>query len=121
MWFSDSFKAYCQVNYKRCNNCECVYQDPIIEINYSDNYWQGAIDPDGIKRNFLNERKFKIDNWYGETINFVNNFKNKDISVLDLGWKEFCKLNYSVTLFHNIQYAIKLGFKGDKTMVDKLM
>ncbi len=88
--FSHSFKSYSQVDYKRCNVCRCVYQDPIIKLDYSENYWQGAIDPDGVKRNFLNERKFKIDNWYGDTINFVNRYKKKDISILDLG----CGLGY---------------------------
>jgi SAM-dependent methyltransferase len=88
--FLDFFKSYSQVHYKRCNNCRCVYQDPIIKLNYSDNYWQGAIDPDGVTRNFLNERKFKIDNWYGDTIDFVNSYEKKDFSVLDLG----CGLGY---------------------------
>lgn len=103
--FSDSFKSYSEVYYKRCGSCKCVYQDPIIKLNYSDNYWQGAIDPDGIKRNFLNERKFKIDNWYGDTINFVNNLKKKNISVLDLG----CGLGYFLSALNDsfIKYGIE--------------
>ncbi len=86
--YSKKFTSYSQVDYKNCNYCGCVYQDPIIKLNYSDDYWQGAIDPDGVKRNFLNERDFKIKNWYGNAINFVN--KLKDVSILDIG----CGLGY---------------------------
>ena len=50
------FKSYSQVDYKNCISCGCVYQDPIIKLNYSDDYWQGAIDPDGVKREIF-ERK----------------------------------------------------------------
>ena len=50
--YLEKFKSYSNIQYKKCKNCKCIYQDPITELNYSDNYWQGAIDPDGIKRNF---------------------------------------------------------------------
>ena len=85
---SKSIISYSNVSFKQCRNCGCYYQDPLIELDYSDSYWQGAIDPDGIKRNFLKERDFKIKNWYGDAINFVN---SKNISsVLDIG----CGLGY---------------------------
>ena len=86
--FSKSIVSYSKVCFKECKNCGCYYQDPLIELNYSDSYWQGATDPDGIKRNFLKERDFKIKNWYGDAINFVNAENN--ISVLDIG----CGLGY---------------------------
>ena len=73
--FTKTLKSYSEVNYKKCLNCKCFYQDPIIKLNYSESYWQGAVDPDGVKRNFLEERDFKIKNWYGETIKFVNSKK----------------------------------------------
>ena len=33
--YSKKFTSYSQVDYKNCNNCGCVYQDPIIKLNYS--------------------------------------------------------------------------------------
>lgn len=93
--YSKKFTSYSKVDYKNCNSCGCVYQDPIIKLNYSDDYWQGAIDPDGVKRNFLNERDFKIKNWYGNAIKFVNNFKN--ISILDIG----CGLGYFLSALNS--------------------
>lgn len=81
--YLEKFKSYSNVQYKKCKNCKCIYQDPITELNYSDNYWQGAIDPDGVERNFTKEKDFKIKNWYGDSIGFVNSKSN--ISVLDVG------------------------------------
>jgi len=93
--YNSRFISYSNINYKICSNCKCIYQDPIINLNYSDDYWQGAVDPDGVKRNFLNEREFKIKNWYGEAINFVNNFKK--ISIMDIG----CGLGYFLSAVNN--------------------
>jgi len=79
-----SFKTKTEgVFYNVCNNCGCHYQKTIHKIDYDKNYWVNAIDPDGKKRCFVNEREDKIKNWYGQSIKFVNNFKN--IKVLDLG------------------------------------
>jgi len=69
--------------YNICDNCGCHYQNPIQKVDYDDSYWISAIDPDGNKREFINERDDKIKNWYGNSIKFVNSFNN--ISVLDLG------------------------------------
>ena len=54
-----------------CADCFCVYQDPITKLDYSESYWQGAIDLEGVKRNFTEERNFKVKNWYGDTIKYL--------------------------------------------------
>jgi len=77
------FRSYNGVNYVVCKECGCHYQDPIIKINYSDSFWQDAVDPDGIKRKFTEERDDRIKNWYGTSINLIN--KNRNIKVLDVG------------------------------------
>ena len=81
--FKNQFISFSKVNYKVCADCFCVYQDPITKLDYSESYWQGAIDLEGVKRNFTEERNFKVKNWYGDTIKYLN--KNKNISVLDIG------------------------------------
>ena len=108
--YDKKFKSYSDVVFKECSDCGCFYQDPIIKLNYSDTYWQGAIDPDGVKRNFLNEREFKIKNWYGDAINFVNSKSN--ISVLDIG----CGLGYFLSALNlNID---KYGVEDSKFACD---
>ena len=106
--YSKKFTSYSKVDYKNCNYCGCVYQDPIIKLNYSDDYWQGAVDPDGVRRNFLNERDFKIKNWYGNAINFVN--KLKDVSILDIG----CGLGYFLSALNGS--IKKFGLEVDENI-----
>jgi 2-polyprenyl-3-methyl-5-hydroxy-6-metoxy-1,4-benzoquinol methylase len=77
------FKSYNQVNYVICKECGCHYQNPVIKTDYSKSYWQVSSDPDGVKRNFQEERVDKIKNFYGNSINLIN--KNKNIKVLDVG------------------------------------
>mgnify|MGYP001227835347 FL=1 len=101
--YSEKFKSYSNIHYKKCEKCRCVYQDPIIKLDYSDNYWQGATDPDGVKRDFTKEKNFKIKNWYGDTIKFVN--AKQDITVLDVG----CGLGYFLSALNKniIKYGIE--------------
>ncbi len=87
--FKKKFKSYSGVMFKICKNCKCIYQDPLIETNYSDSYWQGGYDRDGKYRDFTKERDFKINNWYGGIIDYLNTDK-KNLSVLDIG----CGLGY---------------------------
>ena len=104
--FYKKFISFSKVNYKSCSNCDCIYQDPIVELNYSDTYWQGGYDLDGNYRNFIKERKFKIKNWYGDTIDFIN--KKKKINVLDVG----CGLGFFLSaLNEDIQ---KFGIEDSK-------
>ena len=53
---------YKSINYNVCKNCGCHYQSPLIKYNYKeDTFWQNnQIDPDGNKRNHINERNFKL-------------------------------------------------------------
>ena len=77
------------IEYFICKYCKCHNQVDPVDINYNEDYWQdGVVDPDGIKRNFTEEKLFKIQNWYGEIINYINTFSNPE--VLDVG----CGLGY---------------------------
>jgi 2-polyprenyl-3-methyl-5-hydroxy-6-metoxy-1,4-benzoquinol methylase len=109
--FKKEFKSFSGVNFKICAKCKCVYQDPIIETNYSDSYWQGAIDRDGIQRDFTTERDFKIKNWYGDIINFLNKDK-KELSILDIG----CGLGFFLSGLNN--NYIKHGIESSKFATD---
>ena len=62
--YKKKFQSYNGVNYVICKECGCHYQNSIGKLNYSESYWQGATDPDGIKRNFMEERDDKIKNWF---------------------------------------------------------
>ena len=103
---------YKSINYNVCKNCGCHYQSPLIKYNYKeDTFWQNnQIDPDGNKRNHINERNFKLKNWYGNTVNYINNFEN--VSVLDIG----CGLGYFLSaLKKNIK---KHGLEESKFALD---
>ena len=60
------------ISYKVCKDCGSVYQDPRVIYEYEENYWGEIIDPDGRKRDLSQEKAFKIKNWYGDTVNYVN-------------------------------------------------
>lgn len=78
-----TFKDWNGLNYDVCGNCGCNYQNPQICWKYEENYWGKIIDPDGNERIMRNEKDFKIRNWYGQTIQFVNSLKPGKI--LDVG------------------------------------
>lgn len=82
--FEKNFLSWVKVNYSICKECGCHYQDPIVNFDYSsDNFWTADTDPEGNFRNLSKERENRINNWYGDAINFTNKFK--DIDVLDFG------------------------------------
>ena len=83
--YKKKFRSYNGVNYVVCKECGCHYQNPVIKMSYSDSYWDGDIDPDGIKRNCSEEKEIedRTKNFYGDIIKLVN--KNKNIKVLDVG------------------------------------
>lgn len=72
---SKSFKDYNNIDYHFCKCCGSVYQDPRIIFEYEENYWGQITDPDGNKRDLSKEREFKVKNWYGESVKFINNLK----------------------------------------------
>ena len=90
-----TFISYNNVKYSVCSNCKTSYQDPIIEIDYKNTNWEEAIDPENLKKNLKLEQNFKIKNWYGNTINFLNNQKGG--SVLDIG----CGLGFFLSALNN--------------------
>ena len=59
------------------------HQNPIIQINYEFTDWENLVDPDNKLRNLKEEKEFKIKNWYGDTINYLNN--NYSGKILDIG------------------------------------
>ena len=68
----------------------------MVQSIYEENYWHQITDPDGKKRNLLNEKKFKIDNWYGGIIEYVNNNFDNDSKILDIG----CGLGHLISSFN---------------------
>lgn len=81
------FRTYCtdwqDNHYSKCIECDFVFQDVYEKYDYSKEYWMDAIDPDGIKRDLTRERNFKVNNWYGGIIDYVNGLPNGKI--LDIG------------------------------------
>lgn len=86
-----NFNTWNNVIYSDCKNCGCSFQNPIIKFDYNEDHWETAIDPDGVKRNFITERDFRVKNWFGNAINFVNNLKPGKI--LDVGCGLGCFLS----------------------------
>ena len=77
------FRSYNNVNYNICKKCNTYYQNPLIQINYEFTDWENLIDPDNKVRNLKKEKEFKIKNWYGDTIDYLNN--NCSGKILDIG------------------------------------
>ncbi len=61
-----------------------VVQNPYHDsIDYGEGYWQAVTDPDGKTRNLLEERDFRIKNWYGNIPDLINRMPPGKI--LDVG------------------------------------
>ena len=72
------------INYSFCFYCKSLFQNPILKFSQNTSYNKKIKDPDGEIRFLKNEKKDKINNWYGEVINFLN--KNyKPGNILDFG------------------------------------
>ena len=80
---SKSIRDWNNIDYHYCKQCSSAYQDPRIIYEYEENYWGQITDPDGYVRDLSKERDFKVKNWYGESVNFVN--KQTPGQILDVG------------------------------------
>ena len=74
---------YSKTKYLICYECGSYFQEKMKSPSYEESNWTSIIDPDGKIRDMTKEREFKLKNWYGEAINFVNNLKPGKI--LDIG------------------------------------
>jgi len=81
--FTESIRDWQENEYLVCAKCGSWNQKNVELTNYEEGYWENFIDPDGNVRNYSQERDFKIQNWYGDAINFVN--KARPGRVLDIG------------------------------------
>ena len=77
------YKDFEGSRFVKCLNCDLIYQNPRYEIEYEEEYWGKAIDPDGKERNLAGERDTKIRNLYNDDINFVE--KLEPGRILDAG------------------------------------
>ena len=71
------------IRYQVCKDCGSIYQNPRINFEYEEKYWDEIVDPDGKTRDLKTERDFKVKNWYGDTLKFVNSIPPGKI--LDVG------------------------------------
>ena len=78
-----SFDDWNGIAYHQCKDCKSIFQNPRIIFEYEENYWGEIIDPDGNKRELKLERDFKVKNWYGDTVSYVN--KLPPGKILDVG------------------------------------
>lgn len=79
----------------KCKKCSFVFSSQENIPNYSDASWDHMIDPDNKIRDLTNEKEFKIKNWYGDIIPFMNDINPGKI--LDVG----CGLGYLISSFSN--------------------
>jgi len=74
---------YKKNEYWKCDECKLIFQNPITEYKYNENYWTSAVDPDGNEKDQTKMREFKIKNWYGEISNIIK--KQKPGKIFDVG------------------------------------
>ena len=79
----ETFVDYNKILYATCQNCSNWYikEKPIKD--YNDGYWGVITDPDGNVRDLTKERDFKIKNWYGDSVSYVNS--QPPGRILDIG------------------------------------
>jgi len=75
-------KNYRNIDYYRCKQCDFVFTNS-ISINYSELSWTNTVDPDGVIRNLVNERQFKLKNWYGGISSIIK--KRSPGKIIDIG------------------------------------
>ncbi len=80
---SKEFEDWNGIHYSLCGECYGAYQNPRLYIDYEESYWGEITDPDGNRRILANERKSKIKNWYGASIDYVN--QQKPGKIIDIG------------------------------------
>lgn len=81
--------------YWKCKKCKFVFQNPIEEYSYNENYWVKAIDPEGKEKNQTMMKEFKLKNWYGGITEFIKN--KKPGKIFDVG----CGLGYLLSSIPN--------------------
>lgn len=111
------FKSWDQSNYFICKICDCANLIDKNIIEYENDYWGDILDPDGNKRNLLDEQQFKIKNWYGEIIDFINQLP-KNQKVLDYGSGLGNLLSALDSNFE--KYAVDISMKSIDYIKDKL-
>lgn len=79
----ETFYDYQKLLYAVCQNCQNWYLKEKPIKDYNDGYWGVVTDPDGRVRDLTKERDFKIKNWYGDSVNFVNS--QPPGKILDIG------------------------------------
>ena len=72
----------------KCNRCELVFKFPPMIATYEGDCWTKATDPDGTQRDLTKEQNFKLKNWYGGVVQFIQ--KMQPGKVIDYG----CGLGY---------------------------
>lgn len=70
-------------DYRLCVECDLIFQGVYNKYDYSERYWTEVVDPDGKVRDMRRERDFKLKNWYGEIISYINRLDAGRI--LDIG------------------------------------
>ena len=55
-----SIEDYKKNMYWKCGDCKLVFQNPVTQNEYNENYWTNAIDPDGNEKDQTRMREFKI-------------------------------------------------------------
>ncbi len=81
--FKFTFYDWQNNQFVECVNCSLIIQNPYLEMEYKEDYWQQSLDPDGKKRNMLLERSPKLKNWYGRIPSFIN--RQSSGRLLDVG------------------------------------